>query len=159
RSLAVYSSPTWKPVTRNGGFWDEPIGLQGAAARLYNLQEGTSHPRKAGSHRFWRAVVMNLPDFLTQEPDGFIHITGHRIGLTNIVHYYNEGFSAEMLLCEFPTLSLVLIHKTIAFYLENRDEVDAHAAQGQEEIERQRATGKHAPSMAELRRRLEAMQR
>lgn len=102
---------------------------------------------------------MNLPDFLTQEPDGFIHLADHRIGLTNLVHYYNEGFSAEMLLCEFPTLTLALIHKVIAFYLENRDEVDAYAVQCQEEIERQRAAGKHAPSMAELRRRLEAMQR
>lgn len=102
---------------------------------------------------------MNLPDFLTQEPDGFIHLTGHRIGLTNVVHYYNEGYSPEMLLCQFPTLSLAVIHKTIAFYLENREEVDAYVAACEAELEQLRATGRKAPSLAELRARLEAMQR
>jgi hypothetical protein len=24
---------------------------------------------------------MNLPDFLTQEPQGYIHFAGHRVGL------------------------------------------------------------------------------
>ena len=45
--------------------------------------------------------MMTLPDSLTQDPDGFIHVTGHRIGLQHLVHYYNEGYSAEMLACEY----------------------------------------------------------
>lgn len=102
---------------------------------------------------------MNLPDFLTQEPDGFIHITGHRIGLTNIVHYYNEGYSVEMLLCQFPTLNLAILHKTVAFYLENREEVDAYVAQCEAELEKLRAAARKVPSLAELRSRLEAVQK
>ena len=57
--------------------------------------------------------MMTLPDSLTQDPDGFIHVTGHRIGLQHLVHYYNEGYSAEMLACEYPTLSLATIHKIL----------------------------------------------
>ncbi len=102
---------------------------------------------------------MNLPDFLTQEPDGFIHVTGHRVGLANIVHYYNEGYSVEMLLGQFPTLNLAVLHKTIAFYLENRAEVDAYVARCEAELEGLRATARKAPSLAELRSRLEAMQK
>jgi hypothetical protein len=42
---------------------------------------------------------------------------------------YDEGYSAEMLAEEFPTLSLALIHKTIGFYLENRADIDTYIAQ------------------------------
>jgi hypothetical protein len=27
---------------------------------------------------------MNLPEFLTEDTQGFIHLTGHRIGLTHL---------------------------------------------------------------------------
>ena len=45
---------------------------------------------------------MELPNFLMRDADGFIHLTGHRIGLASLIHYYNEGLSAEMLACEYP---------------------------------------------------------
>src|SRR5947209_697623 len=66
---------------------------------------------------------MNLPDFLTEDAYGHIHVTGHRIGLNDVVYFYNDGQSPEMLHEQFPTLSLALIHKVIAFYLENQAEV------------------------------------
>ena len=34
-----------------------------------------------------------------------------------------------MLLCQFPTLQLVVIHKVIVFYLENQEAVDAYVAE------------------------------
>jgi uncharacterized protein (DUF433 family) len=70
---------------------------------------------------------MNLPDFLTRLPDGEIRVTGHRIGLYHLVLRYNEGESAEMLACRYPTLPLWLVHKVVAFYLQNRSDVDAYA--------------------------------
>lgn len=102
---------------------------------------------------------MTLPDFLTQDDLGSIRISGHRIGLRHLVNCYNEGHSPEMLLCRYPTLTLALIHKVIAYYLENREAVDAYVAKCEEEIERHRAATPPAPSMAELRRRLEAIER
>ena len=50
--------------------------------------------------------LLSLPDWLTHEPDGFVHFTNHRIGLHDLVYYYNQGFSPEMLLGQFPTLWL-----------------------------------------------------
>ena len=68
---------------------------------------------------------MEMPAFLTRNDYGEIRLTGHRIGLLQIVDLYNVGESAEGILCQLPTLSLPLIHKIIAFYLENMAEVDA----------------------------------
>ena len=100
---------------------------------------------------------MTLPDFMTQDPDGYLHPTGHRIGLRDIVFYYREGYSPEMLLAEFPTLNLSLIHKVLGFYLESPSEFDADMARCDAEVEQQRATAIAGPSRTELRRRLQSM--
>jgi uncharacterized protein (DUF433 family) len=100
---------------------------------------------------------MTLPDFLTEQTDGDIVLTGHRIDLYLVVRYYNEGYSAEMLVEQFPTLSLAHVHKVIAFYLENHNAVDAYVAGVRDELDRQRAVGRHV-DLAELRQRLSARQ-
>jgi uncharacterized protein (DUF433 family) len=71
---------------------------------------------------------MEIPDFLHRLPDGEVVLTGHRIGLYHLVRGYNEGESAEMLASRYPTLSLALVHKVIAFYLDHRAEVDEYVA-------------------------------
>ena len=101
---------------------------------------------------------MTLPDYLTQDDGGHIHVTDHRVGLQDLVYYYNEGHSAEALLDMFPTLTLALIHKLIAFYLEHRVDVDAYVARGEAEMAQQRAAAASGPDLNELRRRLAAKQ-
>jgi hypothetical protein len=68
-----------------------------------------------------------------------------------------EGYSAEMLLGMFPTLELALIHKVIAFCLENKAEVDAYVARSEEEIQRCRAAAPRTPSIEELKARRESL--
>jgi hypothetical protein len=99
---------------------------------------------------------MNLPEFLTQDDHGYIHLLGHRVGLENIVHFYLEGDSAEMLHLRFPSVPLPLVHKVLAFYLENRQEVDMYCQEEAAEVARQRAAAPSGPSLEELRRRREA---
>jgi uncharacterized protein (DUF433 family) len=101
---------------------------------------------------------MDLPGFLTADDDGQVHCTGHRIGLVDIVYYFNEGYSAEMIVGQFPTLPLALVYKVIGFYLENRQEVDGYVAREQQQVEQQRRTAGGGPSLNELRRRLAKMQ-
>ena len=101
---------------------------------------------------------MILPDFLTREDTGEIRLAGHRIGLYHLVHYYNDGYSAEMLACQFPGLPLALIHKAIAFYLENQGDVNAYVAGCRDELDRQRGTNPNRLPLASLRERLAAMQ-
>lgn len=101
---------------------------------------------------------MNLPDYLTLDPDGHIHVTGHRIELQDLVYYYNEGYSAEAMLEVLPTLSLATIHKVIGFYLDDQVNVDAYVATCDVEMDRQRSAAPRGPDTAELRRRLAAKQ-
>ena len=99
---------------------------------------------------------MTLPEFLTQQGDGEITLTGHRIGLYHVVHAYQQGFSPEMLVCQYPTLPLALVHKVIAFYLENRAEVDAYVTACRTDLDRQQAAAPRHVDMAALRQRLDA---
>ena len=101
---------------------------------------------------------MDLPDFLAQDRYGYIHLAGHRIGLRHVAELYNDGYTPEMLHDHSPTLPLVLVHKVIAFYLENRAEVDAAIRQSREALDRQAAGPRQGPDAAELRRRMDARQ-
>ena len=101
---------------------------------------------------------MNLPDFLTTDRYGFVQLAGHRVGLRHIVELYHERYTPEMLHDHFPTVPLALIHKVLAFYLENAADVDSYVEQSRIALERQLAAAKHGPDAAELRRRMEARQ-
>jgi uncharacterized protein (DUF433 family) len=102
---------------------------------------------------------MEIPDFLNMDDRRFIHLSGHRIGLHHVVRLYNEGWSVEMIALEFPTLPLSLVHRVIAFYLDNRDQVDVYVAQQEAEIARLEAQHPANPTLAELRKRFETFQR
>ena len=87
---------------------------------------------------------LELPDFLTRNRHGEIRLTGHRIGLLHMVDRYNQGFSPEAILCDYPSLSLALIHKVIAFYLDNQAEVDSYVKPAR----RDRSPGGHSLTRA-----------
>ncbi len=95
---------------------------------------------------------MILPDFLTRA-DGEIRVTGRRIGLYAVVCLYCEGWTAEQIAEEFE-LDLDLVHKVLAFCLENQVDVDAYRA----ELERQEAMYSGSP-VAEKYRRLRELLR
>ena len=95
--------------------------------------------------------MMQLPSFLSCDDHGAIRLAGHRIGLEHLVHFYNEGYSAEMLLGQFPSLSLSLIYKVLAFYLDHTAEVDAYCELCRSTVEEQRLANPCEPSLAELR--------
>jgi uncharacterized protein (DUF433 family) len=100
---------------------------------------------------------MKLPDFLTEWPYGEIMLTGHRIGLYHVVYHHQQGYSAERLHEEFPTLPLDLINRVLDFYQENRAEVDAYVKHCQEEMDRQYVETPRRIDWDELRKRFEAM--
>jgi hypothetical protein len=100
---------------------------------------------------------MNLPDFLTRDPEGEIHLTGRRIGLYSIVRCRNESYSAERIAEEFDLPSVEVVRHVLAFAEENRTEVDAYVEAYRQELDRQAATLRQGPSAEELRRRWQAM--
>jgi uncharacterized protein (DUF433 family) len=103
---------------------------------------------------------MKLPEFLTEWPFGEIVLTGHRIGLYEVMSYHRDGYRAEMLHELFPTLTLDLIENVLAFARENQVEVDAYVDHRQAECDRQYAehlAKGRTLDWDELRRRFEAM--
>jgi uncharacterized protein (DUF433 family) len=102
---------------------------------------------------------MKLPEYLREAPYGEILLTGSRIGLYHVISYYNLGESAEQLAERWQTLSLDLIKKVLAFYHENKEEVDAYVAREQAALDHLRATTPRRIDWEELRRRMEVMGR
>jgi uncharacterized protein (DUF433 family) len=96
---------------------------------------------------------MQLPEFLTELSDGEITLQGHRIGLYHLVEHYNEGESAEMLAARYPTLPLSLVHKVLAFYLDNRSEVDSYVNVCLAQMDEQQRAGQPV-DLSALRNRL-----
>jgi uncharacterized protein (DUF433 family) len=101
---------------------------------------------------------MKLPPFLTEVPYGEIRLMGHRIGLFHVIYYHNLGYSPAQLQEEFPSLPRELINDVLAFYENNRAEVQAYMRRCEEEMEQRRATGK-ALDVEELKQRREAQRR
>jgi uncharacterized protein (DUF433 family) len=95
--------------------------------------------------------AMNLPDFLTRDPDDEIHLTGHRIGLYTVVRCYREGRTAEQIAEEFPSLPLELVRQVLAFYHANRAEVDAYVDAYRADLERQEAEYVPGPGVVRIR--------
>lgn len=94
-----------------------------------------------------------LPSFLTRWPDGEVVLTSTRVTLYDFVFHYNQGESAEMLGLRYPHVSLAAIHKTIAFYLENRAAVDPYVAEYARQLDTLRTAGP-VLNTSELRERL-----
>ena len=102
---------------------------------------------------------MNLPDFLTLGTIGEIRVSGHRIDLYLLVQKYNEGHTAEMLHCEYPTLPLALINKVIDFYLVNRVDVDEYVAAVESGIDELRKDYRPGPGKLRIRDIVEERER
>lgn len=97
---------------------------------------------------------MGLPEFL-HERDGEVRLAGHRISLFHLLAFYHEGYSAEMLHEQFPTLPMALIHKVLGYYWEHKAALDAEFAQVESRLAAARASGEHI-NPATLRARLAA---
>lgn len=97
---------------------------------------------------------MNLPDFLTRDDNGWIHVTDHRIGLEDIVFFFRRGDSPEMLHLRFPTVGVSTMYRVIAFYLDNEKEAGAYVDEIMEATRLLREnTPRRGPTLEELERR------
>jgi uncharacterized protein (DUF433 family) len=100
---------------------------------------------------------MKLPVTFTKDEWGLIHVTGHRISLDDLMHYYLEGDSAEMLQARFPTLTLQQCRDAILLYERDPEETQLYLQAGIKELEQSRAkSANRGPGLQELRERREA---
>jgi uncharacterized protein (DUF433 family) len=55
--------------------------------------------------------------------DGTIRIAATRVSLESVVHYYEQGATAEEIVLRFPTLRLADVHACLAYYLNHQEKV------------------------------------
>jgi uncharacterized protein (DUF433 family) len=56
-----------------------------------------------------------------------IRIKGHRISIEKVIELFNAGVSAELIQqVHYPTLTLDEVEATIAYYRQNKNEVEAY---------------------------------
>jgi len=109
-----------------------------------------------GTDKAMLETTISLPFEVTRY--GTIRIVGSRVSLDSIIHHYKLGATAEEIAHKFPSLKLADIHLTIAYYLNNREEVEEYLRQQeieantlQQQIE---SNPKYQQSRAELRERI-----
>ncbi|MFL6210862.1 MAG: DUF433 domain-containing protein [Pyrinomonadaceae bacterium] len=91
---------------------------------------------------------------------GGYRIAGTRVSLDSVVHAFLRGQTAESIAQSFPLLTLEQVYGAIAFYLANRDAIDAYLAERQTDYDAQRQAAREADPMfyqklAAARRQLE----
>jgi uncharacterized protein (DUF433 family) len=74
-----------------------------------------------------------------EQRDGGYYVAGSRVSLDSIVYAFLRGESPEGITDSFPALTLEQIYGAIAFYLANRDQVDAYLRACEQEFDRLRA--------------------
>ena len=68
---------------------------------------------------------------LRTDQDGVIRVGRTRVRLTTVIYAFNEGFTAEEIVIQYPTLSLADVYAVISYYLNNQIALDEYLAQQQ----------------------------
>jgi len=68
-----------------------------------------------------------MPLVVTEQ--GTIRIKGSRVSLDSIIHHFKLGATAGHIVQSFPSLSLVDVYSSIAYYLTHRQEIEVYLEQ------------------------------
>ena len=68
--------------------------------------------------------TMAIP--LIETEDGVIRVGRTRVRLDTVVYAFNEGYTAEEIVTQYPALHLSDVYAVIAYYLDNRAAVDRY---------------------------------
>jgi uncharacterized protein (DUF433 family) len=84
--------------------------------------------------------------YVRVDDQGVFRIGETRVSLDSVVHAYLQGHSAESIAEQYPALTLVEVYGAIAFYLENREDVDKYLRKQEQLWDRLRAQAEANPS-------------
>jgi uncharacterized protein (DUF433 family) len=73
-----------------------------------------------------------------EQRNGGYYVAGTRVSLDSVVYGYRRGESVEEIAYNFQALTVSQIEGVIAFYLANREMVDAYLVRQRQEFERMR---------------------
>ena len=99
-----------------------------------------------------RTVNVLLPE----DEHGVIRVGNTRVTLETVIHAFQRGETPEQIVDDFDVLNLADIYGVIAYYLQNRDEVDEYVRRAEAEAkEMRRDIEARDPDLAGLRERLQ----
>lgn len=91
---------------------------------------------------------------LTATNDGVIRVGQTRVRLDTVVYAFNEGYTAEEIVAQYPALDLTDVYAVIAYYLAHRTVVDEYVTERAEQAEAIRREIEAKPENQALRQQL-----
>ena len=91
------------------------------------------------------ATVTDIGELITRSPEireGRPRIAGTGVTVHRIAGWYKLGLSQEEIAADFGHLSLAQVYAALAYYLLNREEIEAYLAS--EEADYERIAAQHA---------------
>ncbi len=100
--------------------------------------------------------TIDLADLLVRTPQGGLRIAGTRVSLDSVIYAFLEGATPEEICQDFSALSLAQVYATIAYYLNNREQVDDYLQEERRASEnlRRELKARHRDFLKDLRQRL-----
>ena len=86
--------------------------------------------------------------------DGSIRVGNSRVLLDLVIFAFNEGHTPEEIVLQFPVLKLAEVYSAIAYYLENREQIDTYLDNRAVEAEKLWANIESDPHQQALRQKL-----
>lgn len=71
--------------------------------------------------------TMAIP--LTISEEGVIRVGDSRVRLDTVIYAFNDGYTVEEIVAQYPALDLTDVYAVIAFYLGHRPAVDEYIAE------------------------------
>ena len=93
------------------------------------------------------------------DADGVVRVGRTRVTLDTVIAAFREGFTAEEIAEQYPSAELADVYATIAYYLRDREAVDAYLAEGEALAKAVRRQNEARWSPSGLRERLLARRR
>jgi uncharacterized protein (DUF433 family) len=91
---------------------------------------------------------------LTENEDGLIRVGQTRVRLDTVVYAFNEGYTAEEIVSQYPALELSDVYAVIAYYLGHRVTVDQYVAERAQVAEAVRREIEAQPEYQSFRQQL-----
>lgn len=73
------------------------------------------------------AHTMDVP--LKTDTDGTIRVGQTRVRIDTVIYAFNEGYTAEEIVSQYPTLNLSEVYAVLAYYLNDRTTIDKYLAE------------------------------
>lgn len=81
-------------------------------------------------------------------------IDGHRITVEDVAVWHERmGMSPDEIVSAYPSITLAEVHAALAYYYENREQIDADILEGERFVQEMKAKFGPGPLQDQLRRR------